>query len=91
MIHGAVRRSQRKPAMKVCVRHLPNGAWALSLRPSGAAAQPRHLGVDRCLIDEDQAMRLATHPWLPPPDPGLPGPTDGLARAFRCHQRFFYR
>ena len=90
MIHGAVRRSQRKPAMKVCVPHLPNGACALSLlRPQGAATQPRHLGVDRCLVDEDQAMRLATHLLGPtPPDPGLPGLTDVLACAFRGHQRF---
>ena len=42
------------------------------LAARGAAARSRHLGVDRCLVDEDQAMRLAAHPKLTPPDPGLP-------------------
>lgn len=65
----------------------PSAEGGLRAQPfaaRGAAAQPRHLGVDGSLVDEDQAMRLT------PPDPGLPGFTDVLAFAFRCQQRFFY-
>jgi hypothetical protein len=52
---------------------------------------PHHLGVDGCLVDEHQAMRLVLHPGLAllPPETAL-SPDIG-ACAFRRHQRFFYK
>jgi hypothetical protein len=65
-------------------------AHAQPLAPVRASAQARHLGVDVCLIEKDQAVRLLAHARLTvvPPDPTLI-PHVG-ACALRRHQVFFY-
>jgi hypothetical protein len=64
------------------------GAQALSA--TAAPAQPRHLRVDRRLVDEHQARRLKPHPGLTLVDPLPSSLTHVGAFALRGHQLFFY-
>ena len=56
-----------------------------------APVEPHHLGVDGCLVDEHQAMRLVLHPGLALLRPKTALSLDVGACAFRRHQRFFYK
>ncbi|MER9176957.1 hypothetical protein NKH72_25755 [Mesorhizobium sp. M0955] len=68
MTQGASTRSCRSAAMKVIVFEWPYGAWAISRTPQ--PAQRRHVGLDPCFIQEDQARRvnagLIAHPLRTP-------------------------
>jgi len=59
-------------------------AQALALWPP--AAQGRHVGLDPCLVDEDQLRRIKA---LPPCLPALAPPRDVRARLFEGEHRFF--
>src|SRR3954462_12952128 len=63
---------------------------AQALSATAAPAQPRHLGVDRGLVDEHQACRLKPHAGLTPFDPLPSSLPDIGAFALRRHQLFFY-
>ena len=54
------------------------------------AAQARHFGRRRGLVDEDQPVRLLAHARLAMQPPLPPCLADIIAPAFRCHQGFFY-
>lgn len=70
---------------------MPEGGRGGQPLPTRAAApQPDHLGVDRGLVDEDDAVRLEPHQGLAARDPELTLLSNVRACAFRCHQRFFY-
>jgi hypothetical protein len=71
----------------------PPGEGGAGLEPrtaAGAAAPARHLGVDRGLIEEDEAAGHVPHAWLTPLDPEPAPAGDVGARELRGHQLFFY-
>jgi hypothetical protein len=61
-----------------------------ALAAAGAATQPRHLGVDGGLIEEDEPPRLASQAWLARLDPVLPARGDVGPGALGGHQLFSY-
>ena len=65
------------------------GAQALSA--TAAPTQPRHLRVNRGLVDEHQTCRLKPHAGLTLVDPLPSSLPDIGAFALRRHQLFFYR
>ncbi len=99
MIHGATISSQRKPATKVCVCHLPKGVSAMSrspfrLRPRKGvipAFAGTSVGLYARLINEDEPRRLTVHKGLATFAPCSAGRLDVRAFFLRRQQRFFYR
>ena len=53
------------------------------------ATQRRHIGLDRGLIDKDEAAGALSHRRLTVLTPLIAFPADVGAFAFRCHQCFF--
>ena len=54
IIIGAVITSCRSAATNVTVFQAPNGTRPITRSPRSAAKQPGHVGVHRCLINEDK-------------------------------------
>ena len=72
---------------------LPVAERGTSLEPlpvKRAATQARQLRGGGRLINEDQPVRLLTHPRLAVQPPSSPCLADIIASAFRCQKVFFY-
>jgi hypothetical protein len=70
---GAVRPSQRKPAMKVCVPQWPKGALALTRAPMRARpAKAGHLRRGPGLVKKDQPLDVLAHARLAGCRPFMP-------------------
>src|SRR6202453_3610069 len=66
MTHGAVRAPQRSPATKVWVFQWPKGAFERRRPPFAKRPRAtRHLRVGSRLVEENQPVRLGSHPGLP--------------------------
>jgi hypothetical protein len=102
MIHGAIRPSVVRPAIKVCRRRdartngaprlHPKARWCAGMQASalqGPPTRPRHVGFDGGLVNEDQPVRCLPHHGLAMAYPIGPGAPDRGAAPLIRDQRLF--
>lgn len=90
MTQGAVRASQRKAAMNVCVFPMTEGCFGFQpLATPGSSTQARHFGSRSRFINENKPMWVLAHYRLTLVTPDAAGLLNISAFALGCQQRFF--